>query len=89
MKRVKCCDCGVMASKPKLYKGKLLCRKCYVKNVNIIGGRQKVSLVEALEREYVVRLSVCKKTGQCRSGLSLPWVLGGRKVKVVLVEDAS
>jgi len=67
-----------------LFKGKYICPFC--KRKYAPGGSSRFSIGKSLERIYNVRGYINKRTGKITSIISVPSILIGHKVKLVLVD---
>lgn len=85
--RVKTCeDCGKDMKRFRIHQGKFLCFGCYRKRMHIMVARDcHLSLEKALERTYEIK-GYLLGDNSIRAIMSLPSILIGHKVKLVLVE---
>jgi len=79
----RCEKCKKMYNKLIQFKGKLLCKKCFLSNSHIIPKRL-ISLEEAQKKERNVYLSILKNK-YLRGQINVPSCYVGKKVKVVVV----
>ena len=82
--------CKIWSKNLRVYKGKMLCWNCYRKKVGLIWGtggigRNRRSLGQALDKIYYVRGHVDKR-GYITASFSLPSIMAGHKIKVVLAD---
>ncbi len=86
--------CGIQTRSLRTSKeGKPLCFKCWRKqngqhyiNMPFKNKRKPLTIKQALERVYEVRGTV-GKAGTVYGGITLPGVLAGRKIKLMVVEE--
>jgi hypothetical protein len=89
-KKIKCENCKKLYRNTMIYKDKLICRKCYKKEVHILKGfpMPHITLEEALDKVYYIKgyRSKGKKSVGLVSCMSFPQVLIGHKIKVYLAD---
>lgn len=92
--KIKCDNCGieVRARNIRRRKGRLLCYKCYYREITpLIVLPSRVSIKEALQRSYLVGCSSynLKSKAYPHGVITVPRVLVGKKIRLKLVGDIS
>lgn len=92
--KAKCDECKhLVRISVTFYKGKYLCSKCRRKTKGckiqqslVELGHPRISLEQALNKIYKVKFYVSSKNTKSAAVISVPRILAGRYVKLVLVE---
>jgi len=88
-----CEECGHMIRQIRYFKGKYYCYNCYMKHAKKMSEYGEFfeppaikTLDEALNKIRIVR-GYINNRGTLYANISLPSVLVGKKIKLILVED--